>query len=178
LYPKHPHRFGDVLDCLLAQILITKRQLVLDLVVDGPRNADAPRLRQPFQSGRDVDPIAIDLLSLHHHIAHVNADAKLHLACGGQLSVSRFERALNRDRTLHGIDRTGELGQEIIPGRVHHSAAVLRDEGSHHLAVSSEGADRRFLILPHEAAVAFDIGAENGGELAFHTHPPRERLSC
>ena len=30
---------------------------------------------------------------------------------------------------------------------------------------------RAFLILAHEAAVAFDIGTENGGELAFHTYP-------
>ncbi len=33
-----------------------------------------------------------------------------------------------------------------------------------------------FLILPHEAAVAFDIGAENGSELAFYTRL-QERLS-
>ena len=28
----------------------------------------------------------------------------------------------------------------------------------------------RLFVLPHEAAVAEDIGAEYGGELTFHTH--------
>ncbi len=30
--------------------------------------------------------------------------------------------------------------------------------------------NRGFLILTHEAAVAFDIGTEDGGEFALHIH--------
>ena len=32
--------------------------------------------------------------------------------------------------------------------------------------------ERRFFVLPHEAAVAEDIGAEYGGELTFHAPTP------
>ena len=50
---------------------------------------------------------------------------------------------------------------------------VLLDKRGHHFTIGREGADGRLLILAHEAAVAFDIGTEDGSELAFHTHLPR-----
>src|SRR5713226_6346220 len=36
--------------------------------------------------------------------------------------------------------------------------------------MSGQGSKCRLLISPHEAAVAIDVGAEDSGELAFHTH--------
>jgi hypothetical protein len=35
----------------------------------------------------------------------------------------------------------------------------------------NQTAQRRLLVLPHEAAVAEDVGTEYGGELALH-YPP------
>jgi hypothetical protein len=84
---------------------------------------------------------------------------------------------LNFNRALHGIDRTREFSQEVIARGIDHPTTVLLDERGHYLPIGCERTDRRLFIVPHEAAVAFDIGTENGGELAFHTHPPRKRLS-
>ena len=75
---------------------------------------------------------------------------------------------LNLDGAVHGIDHTGKLGQQIITGRIDHPAAVLLDERGDHLAVGGEGADGGFFIVPHETAVACDIGAEDRRQLAFH----------
>src|SRR5229473_2262719 len=36
--------------------------------------------------------------------------------------------------------------------------------------MSGQGDKCRLLISPHEATVAVDVGAEDSGELAFHTH--------
>ena len=36
----------------------------------------------------------------------------------------------------------------------------------------------RLLVLPHEAAIAEDIGTEYGGELTFQYPPIAPRLSC
>ena len=41
------------------------------------------------------------------------------------------------------------------------------DQGIDDGPVSVEGAKRADLILPHEAAVAFDIGGEDRGQLSF-----------
>jgi hypothetical protein len=38
----------------------------------------------------------------------------------------------------------------------------------HYLAMGREGTDRRLFVLSHEAAVAEHVGAEYGGEFAFH----------
>src|SRR5215813_320074 len=39
-HPIHPHRLGDVLDPLLAQILTLQWQLVVNLLVHNPRNTN------------------------------------------------------------------------------------------------------------------------------------------
>ncbi len=49
---------------------------------------------------------------------------------------------------------------------------MLFDDGGHFLSVGRKGADSRFLILPHEAAVAFDIGTEDSSELTLHICSP------
>ena len=45
---------------------------------------------------------------------------------------------------------------------------MLLDQAVDDLAMRGQSAERRLFILPHEAAVAVNIGAEYGGELTFH----------
>jgi hypothetical protein len=45
---------------------------------------------------------------------------------------------------------------------------MLLDEGIDDFAMGGKGMQRRLLILPHQAAIAVYVGAEYGGELAFH----------
>ena len=47
------------------------------------------------------------------------------------------------------------------------AAPVLLDKIGHYRSVGGQGADGCLLILAHEAAVPFHIGAEDGGELAL-----------
>jgi hypothetical protein len=47
------------------------------------------------------------------------------------------------------------------------------------LAMSGQGNKCRLLISPNEAAVAVDVGAEDSGEPAFHTHlSPHHPVGC
>ncbi len=48
---------------------------------------------------------------------------------------------------------------------------VLFDEAVDYLAMRGQGSDGRLFVVTHEAAVAVDVGAEDSGELAFHSHP-------
>ena len=52
---------------------------------------------------------------------------------------------------------------------------MLLDEGGHCLLVGGEGADGGDFIFAHEAAVAFNISAEDRRELAFD---PRWGCTC
>ena len=114
-YPPHPHRLGDVLDRLFTEILILQNQLILDVVMDSPGNANPARLCQALQPRRNVDPISIEPFILSHYIADVDANTKLHPAMSRKVSVPDLQLLLDCHRTLHGVHRTGKLGQVIIP---------------------------------------------------------------
>jgi hypothetical protein len=116
----------------------------------------------------NVDPVAVDLLAFDYHISYVDADAKLHAALSREVGVFGLEGLLDLERTQHGSDRAGELGQDAIAGRADNAAVIVGNEGVGHRAGGSEGADGPDLVLAHEAAVAGDIGAEDSGELTRH----------
>ena len=139
--------------------------------MDRVRDADAAGLGETLQSRRDVHPVAINLRALDHHVAEVDADTKLHAALGRNAFVFSLEPGLDIDGALHRIDHAGELGEHAVAGRVHEPPVMLLDERVDYLAVGRKGAESRLFIFPHEAAVAEDVGAEYGGELAFH-YPP------
>src|SRR5262249_50694933 len=132
--------------------------------------ANAPGVGQALQARGDVDPVTVDLLPIDHHVAQVDADAKLHAALGWQTHILCLQRGLNDHRALHGLDHAGKHRPHTIHRRAHDAATVLHDEGIHDPAVSIQGTQRTFLVCAHEAAVAFNIGAEDGGELAFHAY--------
>ena len=75
---------------------------------------------------------------------------------------------MDLDGTAHSINHTGELGQQIIAGRIDHPATVVLDQGGDHCTVGGEGADGGFFIFSHEAAVARDVSAKDSSQLAFH----------
>jgi len=86
------------------------------------------------------------------------------------LAFSRLERGLNVDAALDGVHHAGKLGQHAIAGRVNKSPPMLLDQTVDDRAVRGQTPQRRLLIFPHEAAITVDVGAQNRGELAFHTH--------
>ncbi len=82
--------------------------------------------------------------------------------------VPRVEIPLDGDRTLHRIQHTGKLGQQVIPWGVHDATAVLLDEGGDDVPVDRPGADGSLFILAHQAAILHDIGTEDRRQFARH----------
>ena len=69
--------------------------------------------------------------------------------------------------------------RRLSPGRIHHPAAVLLDELEEGLFVRLKGGDGGRLVVLHEAAVAGDVGAQDGGKLAvegFRVHQSTSAL--
>jgi hypothetical protein len=98
-----------------------------------------PPLGQTLQPGRDIHPVAIDLLALDHHVAKIDADAELHTPLGWQVSILGFERGLDIGCTLHCIDHAGEFGQHAVAGGIDKPSAMLLDERIDNFAIGSEG---------------------------------------
>ena len=61
------------------------------------------------------------------------------------------------------------VGQDVVPGSIHHPAAMLLDQIRDDPFIGLQGPHGRRFILTHEAAVTCRVGAENGREFAFET---------
>src|SRR5215813_1652408 len=163
----YAHRPRDVLDGVLTAELERERELALDLIVRGARDADPAGLGQAFETRGDVHAVAIQPLALDDDIAQIDPDAKPHLPRGRQRGVARPERTLNLDGGLDGVHDAGEVGQDVVTRGVDDPSALTGDRGADDLAILRECADRCQLVLAHETAIAGHVGAEYGGQLAL-----------
>jgi hypothetical protein len=62
-------------------------------------------LAQVLEPGRDVDPVAVDPLSLDRHVPEVNANSEQHPTLLGQALVPDLQHPLHLDRALHRVQR-------------------------------------------------------------------------
>src|SRR5215813_1123780 len=126
----HPHWLGNVLQRVLAQVLILQSQLVLDLLINHLRDAYPPCFGYSLQPYRDIDPISMDLLSFHHNLSEIDPHAKFDSPGDRQRGIAALELVLHLNGTLHGFHYTGELRQQAVSSRARDAAAVLPDQGA------------------------------------------------
>src|SRR5580700_11206105 len=107
---------GNVLDAQMAKILERVWQFIPYLFVDSLGNADAVRLRQPLQPGRDVDAVAIDVLGLGDHVAEIDADAQADALVFRDVMVAAAHCALHLDSAAYRRHDATELDQHAIAG--------------------------------------------------------------
>ena len=165
---------------MLPEALVGDVKLRLHVVVSLLREPDAARLGQLLQPRRDVDALAVPVLALDDDIAEVDADPHVDAAVLAHPVVALGHPALQVDGARHRVDDAAELGQKAVAHQLEDAAVVLLDRRLEQLpAVRSEPLKRAGFVLLHEAAVADDVGGENGGEPAFYgqsLQPSREGL--
>jgi hypothetical protein len=162
-----PNGLSDIFDLLLAEISEDQAHLGAYMVPNNTRDANRTRLRKSLQPGRDFDGIAEKILALHDDNANVDADAEPHLLIRRSICILLGDGVLHRDSTLNCIHGAGEIGDEAVTRRVEDPTAMRGDQAIDNDPVSRERAEGADLILPHEAAVALDVGCEYRGELSF-----------
>jgi hypothetical protein len=110
---------------LIPPVLEGARELVADLLVDLPRDRDAPGLRELLQSGRYVDLVAVHItILLDDDVAEVDADANLERCL---LRALRPESLLDSQGAPDGLHRALELNQEAISGGLEDPSVMLLD---------------------------------------------------
>ena len=92
-----------------------------------------------------------------------------HLAAFSQFGVALGKFALNLHGTVDRIDNAIELRQDIIPRRIDNASSILLGKVIENGTVGFDCSDGSLFIVTHESAVALDVSAENGGELALKT---------
>jgi hypothetical protein len=107
----------------------------------------------------------------------MDANAEPHLLTERAILVLFFDRILDRDGALDGINGTGEIGNDTVAGGIEDPAAMGGDQRVEDRPIGLQTAQRADLVQPHQAAVLGNIGRENRGELTFDDLALRHRPS-
>ncbi len=128
-----PHRLGDVLDRLRAEIDDRQVELALDLVEHRAGNADTAGIGERLEPSGDVYAVAVDVVAIHNDVAEVDPDPQFNPVARRHVLISTCEGSLDLERALGGIHRARELDQHAITGGFDDAAVVLGDTRVEHL---------------------------------------------
>jgi hypothetical protein len=107
-HPEDGHRLRHALELLLPERPRLDSRLIANRAVDLARGVDAPGLGERADPRGDVHAVSVELPALEQRLTQVDADAEL------QLGIFPH-RLLNRERTIDGVDRAREHGEELVP---------------------------------------------------------------
>jgi hypothetical protein len=137
-------------------------------VVHGPRNADAARLGQGFEVGRNVHGVAIEVVVLNDHVTEVDPDAELEALFSRKIGVALDHRLLPLDGAANRLDRAGKLDQQPITGGLDDPAVVPGDAGLDQFPPAGpQPGEGAFFVGTRQARIAGDVGRQDRDELAF-----------
>ena len=166
-----PHRPGNVLDLMLAQVHESKIELIAYLVPHDAADADAAGLRERFQPRRDIDAVAEDVLALGDDVAKVDPDAKPDAPLFGHLCIAVEHPALDLPGAADRVDDASEFRQHAIASGLDDAAAMPGDGRIDQLLeVRSEVLVGAFLVRFHQARIARHVSGEDRGETAGRGH--------
>ncbi len=164
--PKHMHRLGDILQCLIAEVLDREIEFSPRLGQHRARDADAAGLGHGFEPRGDVDPVAKDVVAVDDHVAEIDPNAEVDAGLGGLRAIGH--RALPPDCAAHRVDDARELDEEPVAGRLDDAPVMLGDPRVDQLGPQRlEPHQRPFLVRPHQPRIARHIRGEDRGELAL-----------
>ena len=122
-----PHRPRDVLNGPLAEILEGVSQLVTDLLVHRPGNANPARFGQCLKACGDVDAVTKDVVAIRDDVAEVDPDTKPNAPLVGNLHFAVEHAALHLNGAAHRVDDARKLCKQPITGGLDDTAAMPLD---------------------------------------------------
>lgn len=134
-------------------------QLVVHLLVNGTGDHDAAGLGKLLQPRRHIDPVAIYVGPLHHHISQIDANAKLHALRLGSVRLLTGYLLLNLDRALHGLDDARELGDHGIAPGVDDPPVMAFHQSRHGGAMAAQCRQCSRFVCFHETGISVHVGA-------------------
>jgi hypothetical protein len=160
----------DVFERSITGVFYFERHFSPCVIEDRLRYADAPRVRQPFESGRNVHAIAVDVVAIDDNVAEINTHAEVNPTTLWCIGVPGIHTFLNLDTTTYCIHDRGKLYQDAVASTFDDSPSMLCDLHVDELAAMSLQARKRpFLVLAHQPAIAHHIGGKDRGKPALST---------
>ena len=162
-------RARDVLQRLRSAALDSDRDLVAHLVRGGARYVDPAGLRQGLDPRRDVDAVAVDVVSIDDDVADIDPDTELDPPFGRAVGSVLGHQLLDFHGAGHGVDGASELDQRAVAHQLDHPARMTR-----HLRVDDcvaqrfEAGERSAFVGFHQTRIADDIESKYGGKPALN----------
>ena len=107
-YSKGPHRLGDILYVLRAEIIIVEMQAA-ERRADRLGHTDATGLRQAFQARRDIDAVPLNIVAINDHVTEMDTDTVADLIVQGAWSLRCSHLFLYSKRAPHRFDDAREF---------------------------------------------------------------------
>src|SRR5437763_13497276 len=121
----------------------------------------------------------MDIAILDDDVAQIDANPKYNPLFFGYAGIALCHAALHRHRTGDGLYNACEFDQYAVAGRLNDPALVLADFWlDEFAAMGSKPRESAGFVLAHHAAVAGDIGGENGRKPALYPLPAQDTLRC
>ena len=159
---------------LLAETLERHIDLVGDVIECRAGDDNAAGIGKALQAVGDVDPVAQHIGPFGDDIAEIDADAKPKLFGGRKIRVISSAGLLDFDGTAQCVDDARKLHEQPVTHGLDQTAAMPGYSGFDDVSeMREEARPRPLLIDAAEAAVAHDIGDEDGGEPALHLSASR-----
>src|SRR5262245_11158039 len=134
------------------------RYLCGDLFIHLAGDTNSTGLCKAFETGSDVDAVAIDARVVKDDVTLIDADAKAHAARFFYVCIALRHCSLNCHPTLDCVHDAAKLRHDTVTSGVNEAAAVLRDHGEYDSLMLLETANRAGFICTHEGAISSDIG--------------------
>ncbi len=137
---------------MIAEIVEREIQFRADCFVNQSRNHHGAGFREALQSGRDIHPVAVDIVVLDDHVAEIDADTKPNPPALGNIRVALRHSVLKRDGASHRVDDAGEFRDQAIARGLDDAALMLGDAGVDQLdTMRGERGERTLLVLAHHS---------------------------
>ena len=133
------------------------------MIPDITRDAYPAWFGKFFQSRRDVDAVAVNLLIPDDNIAGIYADAELDPTVGRDACIALSQFALDIEAASYRVHGALELDEKAVAGGADQPAAVPDDFGFDQIFYIPGKAEVCALFIdPHQPGIADDIGDQDG----------------
>jgi hypothetical protein len=159
------YRPGDVFHAVFAHIGEANRKLFGHVFAHRSADTGLAWLGKALKPRRHINAIAKYVISLHNHIANIDANAKANAPAFINVCIATLHSLLHHDGAAHRVNDRRELDKESIAHGLNDASLVLRDQRINEFpAMSVERGKGSFLINPHKPRIPRHVRGKNRGE--------------
>nr|WP_292577573.1 hypothetical protein [Mesorhizobium sp.] len=164
--PIEVHRFRNVLERPLAQIVEYERGIAADMIEERSAHIDRVWFGCRLYARREVDAVSDQIIALHHDIR--NMETEPHPKRFGVGLLRACKRAADLECTAHGVYGARKFGEGSITRRLENPAVEQIDLFRNKGLTASQPFRGLLLGSLHHSGIADDIGYHQGGHSALH----------